>query len=255
MEYEQNQAPVENTEVEQEPSVEPSVEDLVEAIQNGGLSLEEFEELHNQGQISDETYVAVLDVLNPQEEQEADPYQEYVDGILNGSITENDLLSEVQNGNLTQDDYNNIMQQVQANQAVDGAMAPEPEVAPQPVEAKFQLVKLFDKFIDLKKILKIYLDAFNNIETDELTKFQLTRLAKLFKEITVLRDNIDFYMDNSFNNEEYNKNLYSYLLFNKDLVDQVRRFRLVLNLDPTEILKARLEQEQLLAKNKKKEEK
>ena len=106
------------------------------------------------------------------------------------------------------------------------------EEEPQAIVGTYNNVRLFDHFVSLKEYITAYKSAYNDIEVDQLSKFQVDRLAGLYDNLRKLEANIIFYMNNSFKYEDYKKNLYTYLLFNKQFADEIGKFRKILNLNP-----------------------
>lgn len=241
---------IEEQPMQNSPDIELSAEEYLSMIQNGEMSIEEFDSMHENGQISDEMFEEVNNMLNSAETEEVptaeDDIQHYVDGLLSGEITEDDLYNAVKNGELTEDQYNSIIGAANNSEQpipedgqemmMDPGIPEEPEeqLEASPIEGQYKVLKIYDKFIELKKYINVYIQAYNKIENDELTSNQLKRLSLLYDEILVLRDNINFFLHSS-NVSDYNKMLYTYLLYNKDFADQIRRFRRILNLSSVDL--------------------
>lgn len=94
----------------------------------------------------------------------------------------------------------------------------------------FKRVKLLNIFDKLKSYIKILISSLNDIEQDKLTTMQLIQISAIQKELSTLFDNINFYICNVYSLKEYNDNLYSYLLYNKQLADATSKLRNVLHL-------------------------
>ena len=218
-----------------ETPIEPSVEEIVAAIKDNKMSLEELEAAHQNGEISDETFTEVTQILTEEENQKV--IKQLVTQLNSGEITTDDIDKALANGEITEDIYTAVMQQMTDDPNMDDSQQPvENQEEPQAIVAPFDNVRLFDHFIALKEYISTYKSAYNDIEIDQLTKFQVERLAGLYSRLRQLETDLIFYLNNSFKNEEYKKNLYTYLLFNKQFADEIGKFRHVLNLDPKNIM-------------------
>ena len=235
----------------EEQQIEPSVDEILNALQNGEIDVQTIDQLHNEGQMSDENYQAIVNVLNQQNEQaaevtEPDPatVQQIVNSYTNGEITDEDIDLALQNGEIDEPTYNEILAQLQEIQAQE-----QPTEEPQPIVAKYNQVKLYDHYIKLKKLIDIHIETFSDIEIDQVTDFQIQTIYRCYKNIKELRDNIAFYMINNYTINTYNENLTQYVAMQRDFADEIRKLRNVLHLDPNKIIK---EREEIKGKNKKK---
>ena len=235
--------------------VEPTADEIIDALSNGQMTEDDLNQAVQNGEISEETYNAVLDTLqsgDPQQEEPAPVDQEVVQTLLtnlaSGKITLDDLDQSLQSGEIDQATYDAVLEGSEDPNVVGDQGAEEPQEQPQAIEAKFGSVKLYEKLIELKKYISIYIESYNDIETEDLTNMQINTLAKLFKDVKTLETNLNFYMEYDFPTEDYKKNLYTYLLFNKEFAEEIKKFRNVLHLNPNKIIADRKELEE---KNKK----
>ncbi len=118
---------------------------------------------------------------------------------------------------------------------MDPAEMPE-EPAPE-LTGKFGNLKLYDLMTGLAKYVDIYIDAYNDIETDQLSSIQLSAISKSYRDVLKLKEDLKFYMMNDFATEIYKKNLYTYLMFNKRFSEIIERFRHTLHLNANELIK------------------
>ncbi len=144
---------------------------------------------------------------------------------------EGDMPSESE---MTVDDNGNI---VDPNDP--SAIPPEemPSDQPQELTGKFGNVKIYDLMMGLARYVDIYIDAYNDVETDQLSAIQLASVAKSYKDVLKLRDDLKFYMMSDFSSEQYKKNLYTYLLFNKRFSEIIGKFRHALRLNADDLAK------------------
>jgi len=235
-------------EAQDDNQIEPTPEELYAALQNGEIDIDTIDEMHNNGQISDENYQALVDLINSEQaaEEETNPeevIQSVVDAYLNGEITDEDIDKMLQNGEIDEDAYNQILQLIQEQMGND-----VPQEEPQPIAGKYNQVKLFDYFIKLQKCIQLYMDTYKDIEMDQVSSFQMKGLYRAYKNITTLKNNLDFYMENNFTGNDYKENLTQYITLQRDFADELRKFRHILHLNPNKIIEQRKEEQE---KNKK----
>ena len=99
---------MEDEQPQEKEQIEPTVEEILTALDNGELDLETLEQLHQEGQISDETYEAVLTVLSEEEdnnEEPADIIQTVIDAYNNGEISDEDINNMMRELNDDTDDF------------------------------------------------------------------------------------------------------------------------------------------------------
>lgn len=108
---------------------------------------------------------------------------------------------------------------------------PEDEVAPSVLVNDYKKIKLLDLFIKLKQYLGILQKSFNNVEHDAIDVMQTKRLNNTYDELSRLLQDAEFYIDNVYEYDDYNKNLYTYLLYNKKSSELISSFRNTLHLD------------------------
>lgn len=118
-------------------------------------------------------------------------------------------------------------EQIQSN----GYDQPEDEVAPSVLVNDYKKIKLLDLFIKLKQYLIILQKSFNNVEHDAIDVMQTKRLNNTYDELSRLLQDAEFYIDNVYEYDDYNKNLYTYLLYNKKSSELISSFRNTLHLD------------------------
>lgn len=224
----------EEQEMIQEQPLEPTAEEILKAIAEKKMTLDDLEAMHQNGEISDELFAEVTQALTDQESQEV--IEKLVSQINSGELSQEDLDTALANGEINSDIYTAVVQQItdDPNMAQDETAGPQEE--PQPIVGKFDNVRLFDHFVSLKEFITAYKSAYNDIEVDQLSSFQVDRLSGLYNNIRRLETDLIFYINNTFKTEDYKKNLYTYLLFNKQFADEIGKFRHILNLDPKNIM-------------------
>lgn len=107
---------------------------------------------------------------------------------------------------------------------------------PQELTGKFGNVKIYDLMSGLARYVEIYIDAYSDVETDQLSAIQLSAVAKSYKDVLKLRDDLNFYMMHDFGSEQYKKNMYTYLLFNKRFSEIIGKFRHALRLNADDLV-------------------
>lgn len=237
---------MEDEQPQEKESIEPTVEEILTALDNGELDLETLEQLHQEGQISDETYEAVIAALSEEEDDNEDPadiIQRVIDGYNNGEISDEDINNMLQNGEIDDDTYNKIAQAIQENEE-----SQEPVEVPAPIAGKYNQAKLFTFFMKLKKCIELYIDSYNDIELDQVSSFQMKGLNRAYKNIKELKESLCFYMEHNFAENEYKENLTQYITIQRDFADELRKFRHILKLNPDKLIQQQKEENE---KNKK----
>ena len=102
---------------------------------------------------------------------------------------------------------------------------------PQLITNEYKKIKLLDLSLALVQYMKVFKNTFRNIEYDRVTDQQLKILNNLYDDLDKTVDGLNFYISNVYEFDEYNKNLYTYLLYNKKLSEILQRFRRTLSLD------------------------
>ena len=107
----------------------------------------------------------------------------------------------------------------------------QPQEEPQLITNEYKKIKLLDLSLALVQYMKVFKNTFRNIEYDRVTDQQLKILNNLYDDLDKTVDGLNFYISNVYEFDEYNKNLYTYLLYNKKLSEILQRFRRTLSLD------------------------
>lgn len=102
---------------------------------------------------------------------------------------------------------------------------------PQLITNEYKKIKLLDLSLALVQYMKVFKNTFRNIEYDRVTDQQLKILNNVYDDLDKTVDGLNFYISNVYEFDEYNKNLYTYLLYNKKLSEILQRFRRTLSLD------------------------
>lgn len=203
----------------------PTNNDIVNGLLNKSINIKDIDRAYQDGEMSEEDY---NDILTKYEEA-ITPQQNNQDQLDLSTLSDIELQELLKNGEIDQETYDSVIENRDLNQ--------QPIEEPVPVEGKYNSVKLFEKFMALKKYINIHLECYDDIEIDELTKMQLITISKIIKDIKQLKENLTFYMDNNFTLEDYKKNIYTYLLFNKSFAESLKKFRNILHLNPDKIIK------------------
>lgn len=163
----------------------------------------------------------------PEEDPNAAPPEDMAPAdAQEGEIQQDDEMSVDGNGNII-------------DPSDPSAIPPEemPMEQPQELTGKFGNVKIYDLMMSLSRYVDIYIDAYNDVETDQLSAIQLASVAKSYKDVLKLREDLRFYMMSDFSSEQYKKNMYTYLLFNKRFSEIIGKFRHALRLNADDLIK------------------
>lgn len=102
---------------------------------------------------------------------------------------------------------------------------------PQTLDNDFKKIKLLDLFISLEKYSTFFSSSFKYIEYDNSTQHQLTIINNIYTSLEKVIEDLKFYIQNIYEIDDYNKNLYTYLLFNKRISELLSSFRATLQLN------------------------
>ena len=118
---------------------------------------------------------------------------------------------------------------------LDGDSDPLAGMEPEPVVNDMRDVKLYDLMSALETYIKYFVKAISNIDQSQLSADQNTKMVKYYNDMKKDLDDIGFYMRNDYEVNDYQKNLYTYLLFNKSLAQTIKHVRSVLDLSASDL--------------------
>ena len=130
-----------------------------------------------------------------------------------------------------QQEYDPQEQDVDQEDLYDPHQIEQSQEEPQLITNEYKKIKLLDLSLALVQYMKVFKNTFRNIEYDRVTDQQLKILNNLYDDLDKTVDGLNFYISNVYEFDEYNKNLYTYLLYNKKLSEILQRFRRTLSLD------------------------
>lgn len=114
----------------------------------------------------------------------------------------------------------------------------EPEVQSDIIDMSFKKVKLYDLCIALINYMEFFKNnCFDKIQIDQVEDHKLKRTNKEYEALLQLIKDFTFYMEHSFDDEEYVKNIYMYELINKRFSLIIKNFRAIYKLDSLELEK------------------
>lgn len=123
------------------------------------------------------------------------------------------------------------------NASLDQTVGQYPEMEPEPIVNDMRDIKLYDLFSALVQYMQYFSKAICNVEQDQLTAVQNGQIYKDYQDVKKTIEDVQFYMENEFENNEYHKNLYTYLLFNKHFAELVKHVRTSLRLNSDTLTK------------------
>ena len=96
---------------------------------------------------------------------------------------------------------------------------------------KEKFKKLFDLFEDLITYSDVFTDNIKMIDINLLDEQIFANLRRYTDDIQELNKKLKNYLLNFFNNEEYEKVLYAYVLFRTEMITAIKGLRRILDLD------------------------
>jgi hypothetical protein len=102
---------------------------------------------------------------------------------------------------------------------------------PSPIQNKYRNVKLFDLFTQMQTNLDDFIKVYSGIDPDELSVRDYQQIMDNSNQARTLKNDLAFYISKAFDELDYQKNLYTYLLFEKLFVKIVANFRRIAHLD------------------------
>lgn len=94
-------------------------------------------------------------------------------------------------------------------------------------------LKLYEIFNDLNEYIEIYYDSFKTIQFDTLEMKQYQELSYLIKNLFKLKEECEYYLNELYVEESYEKNLYTYILMRTNFIEIIKKVRIVLKLRDT----------------------
>lgn len=102
---------------------------------------------------------------------------------------------------------------------------------PAPIQGKYRNLKLFDVMTNLSDLAGSFMTLYSEIDPDQLSSSDYRQLDDNRAQLKSLTADISFYLMNGFSMDDYQKNLFSYLLFQKLFVKIIKNFRRISHLD------------------------
>jgi len=96
---------------------------------------------------------------------------------------------------------------------------------------KEKFVKLFGFYEDLLNYGKVFSDSLNTIDINLLDADVFSSYQSYNEHVKELVEKIKDYLENVFNNETYEKVLYTYVLYRTEMISIIKNLRKVLKLD------------------------
>lgn len=109
-------------------------------------------------------------------------------------------------------------------------MQPQP-MTPAEKQEKERSLKLFDLFEDLLEYTKVFLENCKLIDIGLLTNEDFTTTNTFLENIKSLQEKITRYLVDMFDMKNYDRDLYSYILFRTELLINIKGIRDLLHLD------------------------
>ena len=107
----------------------------------------------------------------------------------------------------------------------------ETQYEPSPIVNEYKKIKLLDLMIALRRYIIVFKTSSKYIEFDSINSVQIKRINNLYDNLSQLLEDLDFYISNVFEFDDYNKNLYTYLLYNKRFSEILTTIRNILKLN------------------------
>lgn len=107
----------------------------------------------------------------------------------------------------------------------------ETQYEPSPIVNEYKKIKLLDLMIALRRYIIVFKASSKYIEFDSINSVQIKRINNLYDNLSQLLEDLDFYINNVFEFDDYNKNLYTYLLYNKRFSEILTTIRNILKLN------------------------
>lgn len=107
----------------------------------------------------------------------------------------------------------------------------ETQYEPSPILNEYKKIKLLDLMIALRRYIIVFKASSKYIEFDSINSVQIKRINNLYDNLSQLLEDLDFYINNVFEFDDYNKNLYTYLLYNKRFSEILTTIRNILKLN------------------------
>ena len=107
----------------------------------------------------------------------------------------------------------------------------ETQYEPSPILNEYKKIKLLDLMIALRRYIIVFKASSQYIEFASINSVQIKRINNLYDNLSQLLEDLDFYINNVFEFDDYNKNLYTYLLYNKRFSEILTTIRNILKLN------------------------
>ena len=91
--------------------------------------------------------------------------------------------------------------------------------------------KLFNLFEDLESYAKVFIENLNTIDIGLLEERTYEKFKEYLKKVETLDEKIKNYLTNLYLVNEYEKNLYAYILFRTELLATIKELRHILKLN------------------------
>lgn len=159
------------------------------------------------------------------------PNEEVVQDLVN-----NDVVATPQNPNGV-DESEVANEEMPQEEFQDTNYIQEPTVMGSDIELSVaeeqRTLKLYEIFNDLNEYIEIYYDSFKTIQFDTLEMKQYQELSYLIKNLFKLKEECEYYLNELYVEESYEKNLYTYILMRTNFIEIIKKVRIVLKLRDT----------------------